>query len=226
MRRAYVDSRVPFEDALAAAVVWAGESATLHVPDTRSVEENDLEELGIPITCASRKSRFYERPEGTVIGVFLNLGEVLEVERRQGIEGIVVMQAHGPVGYAPTVPSHAPWITAFGAESLTEQHVPPTPEASGPLKAAVRGLYSIAIRNQGLIDRRERSEVVQALTYLRDRGVKLEPDGLLVEALRNGWGGQGPEELRAIAVDLANGKHLKFDKRLRPERIEEWAKAK
>lgn len=224
-RRAYVDSHVPFEEALQAALLWAGETATLHVPDTRSVEENDLEDLGIPMTCVSPKSRFYAPPEGTVIGAFLNLGEVLAVERRADVEGLVVMQAHGPVKYAPSVPSHAPWITAFDAEPLTEHHVPPTPEASAPLKAAVKGLWGLAIRNQGLIDKRERSEAVQALTYLRDHGVKLEPDGLLVEALRNEWGGQGPEQLHAIAVDLAKGKNLKFDKRLRPDRLEDWANA-
>ena len=159
----------------------------------------------------------------TVIGAFLNLGEVLAVERREDVEGIVVIQAHGPLRYVKSAPSHAPWMTAFGVEPLTEQHVPATPEASAPLKAAVNGLWGLAIRNQGLSDKRERSEVVQALTYLRDRGIRLEPDGLMVEALRNEWGGQGPEQLHAIAVELAKGKNLKFDKRLRPERLEEWA---
>jgi hypothetical protein len=223
-RRAYVDSHVPFEEALRAALAWAGGAATLHVPDTRSVEENNLEDLGIPITCVSPKSRFYGRPQGTVVGPFLNLGEVLEVER-QDVDGIVVVQAHGPVRYATSVPSHAPWITAFEVEPLTKQTIAPTPEASAPLKSAVKGLCGIAIRNQGLIDRRERSEVVQTLTYLRDHGVSLEPDGLLVEAMRNDWGGQGPEQLHAIAVDLAKGKNLRFDKRIRPERLDEWANA-
>jgi hypothetical protein len=223
-RRAYVDSHVPFEAALQAALEWAGDTATLHVPDTRSVEENDLEDPGLPITCVSRKSRFYGRPEGTVIGAFLNVGEVLEVERHD-VDGIVVMQARGPTRYAPSVPSHAPWITAFAVEPLTEREIAPTPEASAPLKAAVKGLYGMAIRNQGLIDKRERSEVVQTLTYLRDHGVRLQPDGLMVEALRNGWGGQGPEQLHAIAVDLAKGKSLRFDRRIRPERLEEWGNA-
>lgn len=221
-RRAYVDSHVPFERALQLALDWAGETATLHVPNTFSVEENGLEDLGVPITCASRKSRFYGRPSGTVIGAFLNLGEVLEVERH-GVDGIVVMQAHGPVRYAASVPSHATWITAFGVRPLTEHEIAPTPEASAPLKAAVEGLHGLAIRNQGLIDNRERSEVVQALTYLRDHGVKLQPDALLVEALRNGWGGQGPEQIHEIAVDLNKGKNLRFDKRIRPARLAEWA---
>jgi hypothetical protein len=100
------------------------------------------------------------------------------------------------------------------------------PGDTGGLRAAetaVNGLWGLAIRNQGLSDKRERSEVVQALTYLRDRGIRLETDGLMVEALRNEWGGQGPEQLHAIAVELAKGKNLKFDKRLRPERLEEWA---
>ena len=65
-------------------------------------------------------------------------------------------------------------MTAFGVEPLTEQHVPATPEASAPLKAAVKGLWGLAIRNQGLSDKRERSEVVQALTYL-SRPAKRSP---------------------------------------------------
>ena len=35
-----------------------------------------------------------------------------------------------------------------------------------------------------------------------------------------------PEQLDEIAVQLAKGKSLKFDKRIRPERLEEWANAK
>jgi hypothetical protein len=69
----------------------------------------------------------------------------------------------------------APWITAFEVEPLAEQRVEPTPEASAPLKAVVKGLNGIAIRNQGLLDKRERSEVVQTLTYLRDHGVRAAP---------------------------------------------------
>ena len=58
-------------------------------------------------------------------------------------------------------------------------------------KRTVPGLSDMAVLNQGLIDRRERWAAVQALTFLRGRGVKLEPDGLMVEALRNGWGSTG-----------------------------------
>ena len=89
----------------------------------------------------------------------------------------------------------------------------------------MEGLSGLAVSNQGLVDRRERSEVVQTLTYLRDHGVALEPDGLMVEALRNAWGGTGPEELRKIAIDLNKGKALHFSRRIRPERLEEWVRA-
>lgn len=99
-------------------------------------------------------------------------------------------------------------------------------EASAPLKAAVNGLSGIAVVNQGLLDNRERSGAVQTLTYLRDHGVTLEPDGLMVEAMRNGWGGTGPEDLRKIAVDLNDGKALRFTKRITPERLEQWVQTK
>lgn len=93
-------------------------------------------------------------------------------------------------------------------------------------RATVEGLSDMAVLNQGLIDRRERSAAVQALAYLRAHGVPLDPDGLMVEALRNGWGSTGPEDLRQIAIDLNKGKKLQFTTRTRPERLEEWAHAR
>lgn len=45
----------------------------------------------------------------------------------------------------------------------------------------------------------------------------------MVEALRNHWGGQGPETLRQIAIDLNNGTKLQYDKhRLTPQRLQRW----
>lgn len=46
----------------------------------------------------------------------------------------------------------------------------------------------------------------------------------MVEALRNEWGGTGPEDLRAIAVDLNNRKNLQYNKRrLGADRLQRWA---
>lgn len=225
MRRAYVESHEPFPNALHLALKWAGDSATIHAPDTRSVEENHLDQLGIPVTSSSPKSRFHGPPHGTVVGTFLNLAEVLEVERGRDVDGLVVVQAHGPSRF-PGVAHHGPWVTAFGAEHLGGHEIAPTPAAPPALRAAIRGLTGIAVHNQGLVDNRERSEVIHALTFLRDRGFDLDPDALMVEALRNDWGGKGAEELRQIALDLNKGKQLRFDsRRLRPERLEEWAAA-
>jgi len=226
MRRAYVESHEPFPRALALALRWAGDSATIHAPDTRSIEENRLHELGIRVTSPSSKSRFYGRPEGTVVATFLNLSEVLEVERRGGIEGLVVVYANGPSRF-PGVPHHGPWVTAFNPEHLGGREIAPIASAPAALRAAIRDLTGLAVGNQGLIDKRERSEVIHALTFLRSRGFELDPDALMVEALRNEWGGTGPEELRQIALDLNKGKQLQFDKRrLRPERLDEWAATK
>jgi hypothetical protein len=225
MRRAYVESHEPFPRALKLALQWAGDGATIHAPDTGSVEENHLDQLGIPVTSASPRSRFYGPPQGIVVGTFLNLTEVLEVERRGGVDGLVVVHAHGPSRF-PGVAHHGPWVTAFDVEHLGGREIEPTPAAPPALRAAVRGLTGIAVRNQGLLDKRERSEVIHALTFLRDRGFQLDPDALMVEALRNEWGGKGAEELRQIALDVNKGKQLRFDGgRLRLERLEEWAAA-
>lgn len=223
MRRAYVETHEPFPRALALALQWAGDGATIHAPDTRSIEENRLHELGIRVTSPSSKSRFYGRAEGTVVATFLNLSEVLEVERRGGIEGLVVVHATGPSRF-PGVPHHGPWVTAFNPEHLGGREIAPIAAAPAALRATVRDLTGLAVGNQGLIDKRERSEVIHALTYMRSRGFELDPDALMVEALRNEWGGNGPDELRQIAVELNKGKQLQFDRRrLRPERLEEWA---
>jgi len=65
---------------------------------------------------------------------------------------------------------------------------------------------------------------VQALTYLREHGHRLDPDQLTSEALRRKWPRQSPLELARIARDLNAGKRLKFQQRLRPEVLVEWAK--
>lgn len=226
MQRAYIESHVPFDQAIQAALQWAGDSATIHAPDTASVDVNDLEEIGVPITVASTRSRLHGSPRGTVIGAFLNLKEVLAIERSRGVDGLVVIQAHGPVRYVPNVASHAPWVTAYEVERIAGEEIAHTPEAAPPIKAAIQGLTGIAVANQGLIDRRERSEAIHALTYLRDRGIALVPDAIMVEALRNNWGGTGPEEVHEIAVALRSGKTLRYDAhRLRPERLEAWAQS-
>lgn len=225
MRRAYVESHQPFSEALRLALRWAGNTATIHAPDTGSIKENRLDQLGVPLTCASPRSKFHGRPQGTVVGTFLNLNEVLEVERTPGVDGLVVVQAHGPSRF-PGISHHGPWVTAFGAEHLGGQEIPAIAAAAPALRAAIRGLTDVTVGNQGLLDSRERSEVIHALTFLRSRGFALDPDALMVEALRNGWGGTGAEDLHQIAIDLNKGKRLRFDKgRLRPERLEEWAAA-
>jgi hypothetical protein len=218
---------VPFSAGLEKALRWAGDAATIHVGNTQTVTVNPwLEDLGVPVTSASRRSRFYGPPRGVVVCAWLNLAEVLEVERDEAVEGLVVLPAHGRLPRIPAGSGHAPWIAAFDAQCLGGDEIERIPDAPAPLKAAVQGLSDMVVRNRGLIHNNDRSKAVHALTYLRDRGVRLEPDGLMVEALRNQWGGTGPEDLRQIAVDLNKGKKLRYDaRRLRPERLEEWAQA-
>lgn len=141
------------------------------------------------------------------------------------VNGIVVVPAHGKHRLLSTTSGHAPWITAFDVECLGGNAIAPLTDASPPMKAAVRGLAGLAIGNQGLVDSRERSEVVQALSYFRSRGIELDPDALMVEALRNRWGGRGAEDLREIAIELNKGKRLRFDKRLSPQVLQKWAEA-
>jgi hypothetical protein len=235
MRRAYVAANEPFDRAMALALRWAGATATIHAPDTASVEENDLDGYGIPVTSASRKSRFSHRPHGTVIGAFLNLDEVLDVERNARVrgslsatvDGLIVLGAYGPYPYAETGLHHSAWITAFDVEHLGGEFIAPVAPAPAPLRAAIYDLSTFIVRNQGLLDKdRERSEAVHALTYLRGVGFPLDPDALMVEALCNEWGSTGPEDLRQIAIDLNKGTNLQYKKgRVSQERLRGWAAA-
>lgn len=234
MRRAYIAADEPFDRAIARALQWAGDTATIHAPDTASIEENDLEDLGIPVTSPSSKSRFHGHPRGTVVCTFLDLSQVLDVERHgrtrgtlpATVDGLIVVDAYGPQPYSKDGQHHSAWITAFDVEHLSGSPIAAVELAPAPLRAAIRGLTGIAVRNQGLSDKRERSEAIHALTYLRDAGVPLGPDELMVEALRNKWGGNGPETLRQIAIDLNRGAKLQFDKRrLSAERLRGWTAA-
>lgn len=226
MRRAYIEASVALPKAVRTAGEWAGRPGSIHVPGTASVDDNPwLTKLRIPITSSSAKSRLYGRPQGIVIGFCLSPAGTLELERSADVQGIVAVRAHGPIPHSKSAASFAPWITAFDVEHLGGNEIDLTPEASNPVKAAVEGLTFLAVENQGLLDNRERSAAIQVLTYLRDRGIRLEPDALMVEALRNEWGGNGPEELRAIALDLNAGKRLRFQKRLRDEAIEGWLRS-
>ncbi|SKQ48068.1 Uncharacterised protein [Mycobacteroides abscessus subsp. abscessus] len=226
MRRAYVEASVPFEAAFATALDWAGKDAAIRVGDTATVNENRwLEELGLPITSGSGRTRFRGSPQGTQIAVFLNLGEVLDLERSTRVEGIVVVPASGKHEWLPMVCGHAPWTTAFDAECLGGNEIASISPASAPIKAAIDGLTGLAVLNQGLIDSRERSEVVQTLTHFRLHGIELDPDALMVEALRSRWGGRGAEDLREIAIELNKGKNLRFEKRISAQALQKWATA-
>lgn len=232
MRRAYIAADEPFDRAVARALLWAGETATIHAPDTASIDENNLDNYGVPVTCASRRSKFFGTPRGTVICAFLDLSQVLDVERHgrsrgvlpATVGGLIVVDAYGPQPYAKDGQHHSPWITAFDVEHLAGEPIAPVASAPAPLRAAIADLTRIAVRNQGLLDKRERSEAVHAMSYLRARGLPLDPDALMVEALRNEWGGTGPETLRQIAIDLNKGTNLHYDKRrLGPDRLQRWA---
>lgn len=90
-------------------LLLSADDASIRVGDTGTVENNEwMERLGIPITSASSRFRFHGLPHGTVLGGFLNLSEVLEHERRDYVDGIVVVPAHGKHELLPTMSGHAP----------------------------------------------------------------------------------------------------------------------
>lgn len=217
MRRAYIESHCSLIDSFKLARRWADGAATsLIAPSTSAVEASPwLESAGVPIgTVGNRHSRFNAPPHGVVIAWCLHLDELLDLEDRNDIDAVVLVRAGV---------RDAPWITAYEVDHLGGEAVPEVEEASPTIRATVEGLSGGAVLNQGLIDSRERSAAVQALTYLRERGHELDPDQLATEALRCEWPRRAPLELAQIARDLNAGKKLKFQQRLRPEILAEWA---
>ena len=89
----------------------------------------------------------------------------------------------------------------------------------------VDGISLLPVLNQGLIDSRERSMAVQALTYMRGHGNTPVPDQLAVEAIRHGWPGTSPLELADLAKQLNTGKRLRYEQRLNTSVLGEWASA-
>jgi hypothetical protein len=217
MRRSYIESHCKLSTAFTLARRWAdGAQTSLLAPSTSAVEATPwLEGSGIPIgTVSNRHSRFRASARGIVIAWCLHLDELLDLEDNVGIDGTVLVRAGK---------QHAPWITAHQAEHIGGEAVPAVEEASPAIKATVEGLSMIAVLNQGLSDSRERSAAVQALTYLRNQGHKLDPDQLTTEALRRAWPRQSPLELARIARDLNAGKNLRFQQRLTSEALTRWA---
>lgn len=123
------------------------------------------------------------------------------------------------------VKSHAPWVTAFHAEALGSHPLPEVPEATAAIKSMVETISVLPVLNQGLSDSRERSTAVQALRFMHEHGHKLDPQQLIVEALRAGWPGDSPQELADLAKQINAGKKLRFEKRLNPAAMAEWDRA-
>ncbi|GAA1124951.1 hypothetical protein [Nocardioides aquiterrae] len=221
MRRAYIDPHVGLPDSFRLARRWARDAGQVTIvgPSTSAIEESPfLTSSGLPIgTTGNRHSRFAAQPRtGTVIAWCLHLDEVLELEERAELDGLVLVR-----GYK----AHAPWITAHAADLLGGDPVAAIPEASAAIKKMVKGISMLPVLNQGLTDSRERSTAVQALTFMRDRGHLLVPEQLAVEAIRNEWPGPSPLELADLAKQLNAGKRLRYQERLNPAAMAAWASA-
>lgn len=202
-RRAYIETRVPLRQAVRAALEWSRNHAVIHVGTAEIVDENRwIRELALPITSPCSQSRFHGSPRGAVIGCGLNVQEVLQVETNPHVGSIVVVQAHAPLEHDSDTPSHAVWISAFDVEHLGGDAIAHLPEASTSVKAAVARI-SGGPGGQGEIDQMVPYRSVQALTGLLEQGIAFTPDGIMVEALRNGWNVERAEALRRIAAELS-----------------------
>ncbi|WP_299517986.1 hypothetical protein [uncultured Serinicoccus sp.] len=216
MRRAYIEAHMPLDESYRTAAQWAGRIGALIGPSTRAIEASPwLERMGIPLgVVGHRHTRFTARPQGTVMAWCLNVGEIMDLERRNNIDGVVAVRATN---------SFRPWVTAHDADHLGGQPLDAVAEARPAIKALVDGITGIATVNQGLVDPRERSAAVQGLTYFRQRGIQLVPEQLIVEAIRNDWPGDSPLELARLAGEINRGKRLRYQQRIRPEVMAEWA---
>ncbi|SDG04832.1 hypothetical protein SAMN05660662_0142 [Blastococcus aurantiacus] len=219
MRRAYISPHVDLQTSYRLAKAWAGSDSKITIvgSNTSALEASPwLAQTGLPMgTTSNRHSRYTAQARtGILIAWCLDLVEILNIERRSELSGLVVVRGHK---------SHSPWITAHDADLLGGEPVARVPEASPAIKAMVDGISLLPALNQGLIDSRERSMAVQALTYMRSHGHTLFPDQLAVEAIRHGWPGTSPLELADLAKQLNAGKRLRFSERLNTSVLAEWA---
>lgn len=218
MRAAYIDAHVDLLESFRRALAWAGRDSRVTIvgPSSSTIDASPfLKRSGLPIGVTSNKhSRFSARPAaGTVIAWCLYLNEILALQGRADLDGVVVVRA---------LQSHAPWITAHHAEALGEHPVATVGEATPPMKAMVAGISMLPVLNHGLSDSRERSTAVEALTFMHVRGHKLDPQQLIVEAQRQGWPGDSPQQLADLAKRINSGKQLRFQNRLNPDAMAEW----
>jgi len=205
MRRAYISPHVELTDSYRIARTWAGANANITIvgPSTSAVDASPwLAKTGHPIgTTGNRHSRYTARPRtGTVIAWCLPLDDLLNLERRPDLDAIVLIRGYN---------EHAPWITAHNTDFLGGQEVEPISEASAIIKETIKGISTLPILNQGIIDSRDRSMAVRSLTALRSRGYTFDPKQLVVEAIRNDWPGDSPLALADIAKKLNAGKRLR-----------------
>lgn len=115
------------------------------------------------------------RSPGHVIAWCLHTEEILTLERRAEPDGLVVVCTHD---------DRRAWVTANQAPCHGGEPVQPVPEARSAIKAIVAGTSLGTMLTQEFIDPRERSMVIQALTYMRVRGHSLVPAQLTVEAIQ------------------------------------------
>jgi hypothetical protein len=219
MRRAYTSPHVDLRESFRLAKAWAGSESNITIvgPSTSAIEASPwLAQTGLPIgTTSNRHSRYTAQARtGIVIAWCLHVDEILDLERRSELSGLAAVRGHT---------NHAPWITAHDAEFLGGEPVPRVPEASAGIRAMVDGISLLPVLNQGLIDSRERSMAVQALTYMRDHGHALIPDQLAVEAIRHRWPGTSPLELADLAKQLNAGKRLRYGQPLSTSVLTKWA---
>ncbi len=219
MRRAYISPHVGLRESFRLGKAWAGSESkiTIFGPSSNAIEASPwLAQTGLPIgTTSNRHSRYTAQARtGIIIAWCLRVDEILDLERRSELSGLVAVRGHH---------NHAPWITAHDAELLGGEPVPRVPEASAGIRAMVDGISLLPVLNQGLIDSRERSMAVQALIYMRDHGHTLIPDQLAVEAIRHGWPGTSPLELADLAKQLNAGKRLRCGQRLNTSVLAKWA---
>lgn len=218
MRRAYTSFDCDPADSIALARDWSESEGKITVigRSTSDIAATPwLERTGLPLgTTSHRHSRFTARARtGYVVAWFLTMDELLQLERHGDLHGVVLVGARA---------SHAPWIQAHGAEHLGGDPVAPIEEACEQVKTVIKKLSLMAVLNQGLIDSRERSMVVEALTYMRDHEYLFRPNQLTLEAIRNQWHGTSPMELAKIGRALNEGKRLKYESRLGQRKLAEW----
>ncbi|WP_146244797.1 hypothetical protein [Curtobacterium sp. MCPF17_051] len=223
--RAYVAADVSPAEATRLAVEWANGLDTsqrlgIQIPHRNVLDENvvlaELHRSGEGAFAAWRHSPANSTSKGPQLSYYPDLEHLLRLER-DSPAGIALVGADE---------THVPWIDAY-RPLLLAGAAPANllPVIDPVVEAAVATFTNSVNSSTALIDRRDRSKVIDGLQRLRDRGYTFTAAQLVAAALRHNWQGRAAFELGGISSEVLRGARKATRERYAEGIVDQWEAA-